>query len=90
MKRHVEIVDQTKLGSFVEAWVNVAIGFGINFTANMLILPAFGFTSLTLGTNVIIGLIYTVISVARSYIIRRWFNAKLRAIAERIAQRMES
>lgn len=79
---------QSKLGSFVEAWVNVAIGFGINFAANMLILPAFGFTTLTLGTNLVIGLIYTVISVARSYIIRRWFNDKLRRLAENIAGRV--
>ena len=83
------IVDQTRLGSFIEAWVNVAIGFGINFTANLLILPQFGFTSLTIGINIVIGLIYTVISVARSYIIRRWFNNRLRAFAERMAQRID-
>lgn len=90
MTRRVEIVDQTRLGSFVEAWVNVFIGFWINFTANMLILPLFGFTSLTIGTNFLIGMVYTVISVARSYVIRRWFNAKLRAIAEHIAHRIDS
>lgn len=90
MTRRPRVVDQTKLGSFVEAWVNVFIGFWINFTANMLILPLFGFTSLTLKTNFLIGAAYTVISVVRSYVIRRWFNAKLRAIAEGIAHRMES
>lgn len=65
---------QTKWGSFVEAWGNVAIGFGINFTANWIILPLFGFTNFTLGKNLAIGGIFTVISVGRSYIIRRWFN----------------
>ena len=89
MTRRPHVVDQTRLGSFIEAWVNVAIGFGINFTANMLILPQFGFTSLTIGINIVIGLIYTVISVARSYIIRRWFNNRLRAFAERMAQRID-
>lgn len=86
MSRHLE---QTKLGSFIEAWVNVAIGFGINFTANMLILPQFGFSSLTVKTNFIIGLIYTVISVVRSYVIRRWFNARLRDMAERLARKVD-
>ena len=79
---------QTRLGSFIEAWVNVLIGFGINFIANMLILPQFGFTSLTLKTNFIIGLAYTVISVIRSYVIRRWFNQKLHDAAERLAGRI--
>ncbi|WP_206173688.1 hypothetical protein [Variovorax sp. RKNM96] len=69
---------QTRMESFVEAWINVAIGFGINFVANLVILPAFGFTSLTLAANFAIGLVYTVISVARSYIIRRWAQDHLR------------
>lgn len=65
---------QTKLGSFAEAWLNIAIGFWINFFANMVILPMFGFASLTLWKNFVIGLLYTVISLVRSYVLRRWFN----------------
>lgn len=67
-------MSQTKLGSFVEAWSNIAIGFAINYTANLLILPAFGFTSLTPAKNFAIGLLYTLISLARSYVLRRYFN----------------
>jgi hypothetical protein len=58
----------------MEALANIAVGFGVNFTANLLILPAFGFTSLTVRNNLVIGLLYTVISLGRSYILRRWFN----------------
>lgn len=65
---------QTKLGSFAEAWANIFVGFTINFSANMIILPLFGFHGLTAGKNFIIGLIYTVISLVRSYVLRRWFN----------------
>lgn len=65
---------QTRKGSFAEAWLNIAIGFSINFTANWLILPAFGFHSLTLDKNFEIGLLYTLISLCRSYCVRRWFN----------------
>lgn len=64
---------QTKLGSFVEAWANIAVGFAINFTANMLVLPLFGF-AITAGKAFGIGLIFTVISLVRSYVLRRWFN----------------
>jgi len=65
---------QNKLGSFAEACANIAIGFAINFAANMLILPAFGFTSLTLEKNFALGVLYTAISLVRSYVLRRWFN----------------
>jgi len=73
---------QTRLSSFIEAWVNVFIGFGINFVANMVILPYFGFVGLTLAANFQIGLVFTVISVVRSYVVRRWFNAKIHRLAE--------
>ena len=64
---------QTKLGSFAEAWANIAVGFAINFTANMLILPLFGF-NVTAGDAFGIGVIFTVISLVRSYVLRRYFN----------------
>lgn len=76
---------QSKLGSFIEAWMNVFIGFGINFLANMAILPAYGFSTFTWQINLQIGALYTVVSVARSYIIRRWFNQMLHRTAQRIA-----
>ena len=83
------MMNQTRLGSFIEAMINVLIGFWINFFANLVILPAFGFAALTLETNFYIGLAYTLVSVARSYVIRRWFNARLHAAALRMAQTIE-
>lgn len=77
-------MNQTRLGSLIEAFVNVLIGFGINFAANLVILPLFGYTP-TLWDNFQIGLLYTVVSIARSYIIRRWFNAMLHRAAQRMA-----
>lgn len=67
-------MSQTKLGSFVEAWANIFVGFAINFTANMVILPRFGFTNLTAEKAFGIGLVFTAISLVRSYILRRYFN----------------
>lgn len=75
---------QTRLSSFIEALFNVAIGFSINFVANMLILPLIGF-HITPGQNLFIGVLYTIVSVARSYTIRRWFNARIHAAAMRLA-----
>lgn len=79
---------QSRLESFIEAWINVFIGFWINFIGNMLILPYFGFTTLTLGANFLIGLAFTVISVSRSYIIRRWAQVHLSRIVKAIAGRI--
>jgi hypothetical protein len=66
-------MSQSKLGSFVESWANVFIGFSINWCANMLILPLFGF-KVTGGQAFWIGVFFTGISVVRSYVLRRWFN----------------
>jgi hypothetical protein len=80
-------MNQTRIGSLIEACMNVLIGFTINFFANILILPLIGF-HITVGQNLFIGVLYTIISVARSYAIRRWFNAHLHATAQRLAQRV--
>ena len=64
---------QSRLGSFVEACMNVLIGFWINFAANFLIFPLFGW-QLSLSDNLKVGAIYTAISIARGYVVRRWFN----------------
>lgn len=76
---------QTRLGSLIESLFNLVIGFAINFAANWFILPAFGFATLTLETNLYIGLAYTVVSVVRSYTIRRWFNKRLHDAAVKLA-----
>ena len=64
---------QTVKGSFVEAITNTVVGFVINYTANLLILPHIG-CHLTLANNFAIGLLYTGIAVVRSFGLRRLFN----------------
>lgn len=64
---------QTKLGSWIEAWANIAVGFTINWTMNMIVLPWYGF-HVTGGQAFSMGLVFTVVSLIRSYIIRRYFN----------------
>lgn len=78
-------MSQSRLSSFIEACFNVAIGFAINFVANHFILPLIGF-NISVSQNLFIGVLYTIISVIRSYTIRRWFNARLRNAAELLAK----
>lgn len=64
---------QKKSHSFAEAIFNVVIGFFISMAANMIVLPWFGF-KVSIRSAFWIGIIFTVISIVRSYILRRLFN----------------
>lgn len=64
---------QLKKHSWLEAWVNILVGYAVNFILNMLVFPLFGF-NVTVTQNLLIGLIYMFVSVCRSYIMRRAFN----------------
>lgn len=78
-------MNQTRLSSLIEAVVNVAIGLMVSTAANAIVFPRFGFQP-TLGENVTISVIYTAISIARQYVLRRWFNAQLQRAATRVAK----
>ena len=67
-------MSQSRAQSALETAANITFGYGINFAANLTILPMFGY-HVTVRDNITIGLIYTVISIARSYLLRRGFNA---------------
>jgi len=64
---------QSKKHSFIEACVNILIGYGVAVVSQLLIFPLFG-VNLPLGDNLMIGAWFTVISLIRSYVIRRGFN----------------
>ena len=66
-------MSQRKVMSLVESVANIAIGFGINLAAQLLIFPRFGI-DIDMGSNIGIGLSFTGISLTRSYVIRRLFN----------------
>lgn len=76
---------QSRLESLIEAGMNVAIGYGVALLSQMAIFPMFGIY-VPFSTNLWIGAWFTAISLARSYIIRRWFNAMLHRAAQAIAR----
>jgi hypothetical protein len=59
--------------SATEAATNVAIGYLVSVAANIIVLPMFGY-NVTIADSFAIGLAFTAISLARSYILRRVFN----------------
>ena len=67
---------QSKLSSLTESIVNILIGYSINLVAQCLIFPLFD-VDITIKDNLLIGVMFTFISLARSYTIRRFFNKKV-------------
>jgi hypothetical protein len=77
---------QSKLQSLYETCINVLIGFVISFWLNLVILPAFGHGHPSLLNNLGMTAVFTVASILRGYVIRRYFNAKISRMAERWAK----
>lgn len=75
---------QSRLSSFYEAVFGTAIGFLLSFGAGFVIYPLFGF-EISAAANFKIIALFTVISVVRAYVLRRWFNARLQRAAQRLA-----
>lgn len=64
---------QSKSRSMKEALASTVIGFGINYIANIVVLNAFALP-VGPGKALHISVIFTVISVVRGYLVRRYFN----------------
>ena len=64
---------QTRLGSLTESVLNVIVGAGITLAAQSIVFPLFG-VHLSVSDNLKIMSVFTVVSVARSYLLRRAFE----------------
>lgn len=78
-------MNQTKLGSLVESLMNIAIGYGVALMSQIILFPVFDI-HISITTNLWIGAWFTAISLVRSYVIRRWFNARLHAAALKLTR----
>lgn len=67
---------QSRLMSLVEAITNVIVGYGVAVVTQILIFPIFGLQT-TLGQNLAMGGIFTIVSLFRSFALRRLFEAIL-------------
>lgn len=66
-------MSQSRRWSFFESCVNVAVGYGVAVLAQVLVFPLFGIR-ISLTDNLLIGVVFTLVSLARSYALRRVFN----------------
>ena len=66
---------QTRKFSWIEAITNTVIGFIISFLIQIAIYPALHI-SVKFSQNIIITSVFTVTSILRGYLVRRFFNFK--------------
>ena len=66
---------QSKKHSLIESVSNVLIGYLVALFSQLLIFPFFDI-DVSLSDNLLIGLWFTLISIVRSYTLRRFFNRK--------------
>ena len=63
---------QSRISSFAETCLSIAIGFVVSLILTALVLPVYGH-AVTFGQNLQITGIFTIASVARGYLVRRAF-----------------
>ena len=78
-------MQQTKLDSFIEALFSTFIGFVVSFTSNLLIMPVLGIP-VSLSQNFALTVAFTLVSVARSYMVRRFANKYLTQFREKVVK----
>lgn len=75
LSTHLGIVMQSKKHSFIESVTNVLVGYWVSVLSQLLIFPLFD-VHLRIEENLLISFYFTLISIGRSYSIRRLFNRK--------------
>jgi len=67
---------QSRYQSLIESLTNTTIGYIVAVVSQLIIFPQFGI-NIPLGDNLLIGAYFTVVSLVRSYLVRRYFNRKV-------------
>ena len=65
---------QSRWMSLLESVTNIVVGYCLAVMTQVLVFPLFGL-SVSLAENLGIGVVFTVISLVRSFALRRIFNA---------------
>lgn len=69
-----EIRRQSRLMSLLESVTNVVVGFLVALATQAILFPLLGW-EVTIGDNLLVAAVFTVVSMARSFTLRRLFEA---------------
>jgi predicted histidine transporter YuiF (NhaC family) len=78
-------MEQTRVVSLIEVCLNTALGFVVSFSAWPLVAALYSIPY-SVHQNLGITGIFTVLSIARSYVVRRFFARKFHEAAWRLAK----
>ena len=78
-------MQQSKIDSLIEALLSTFIGFVVSFTANLMLMPMLGIP-VSLSQNFILTVAFTFVSVARSYLVRRFANKHLSQVRAKMVE----
>ena len=78
-------MQQSKIDSLIEALLSTFIGFIVSFTANLILMPMLGIP-VSLSQNFILTVAFTFVSVARSYLVRRFANKHLSQVRAKMVE----
>mgnify|MGYP003645157172 FL=1 len=80
-------MNQSKVESFIEVCMNTVLSFAVSYTAWPFVAALYGIpyvTTQALGITAI----FTVLSIARGYVVRRWFNNGIHQASKSLAGRV--
>lgn len=73
-------MEQSRFASLLESLVNVAVGYAIALASQLLLFRHYGI-EVSVDVNLKIVAWFTVLSLVRSYVLRRFFNGRSRKAA---------
>lgn len=82
-------MNQTRLESLAEVTINIIVGWVIGLLTQLWAFPLFDI-HVTFSDQFWISVIFTVVSIVRSYAIRRWFNAGIHKLVVTSVRRLYS
>lgn len=80
-------MQQTRLESLLEVFINVSIGWVVALITQLIVFPLYGI-QVTIGEQLGISVIFTAVSIVRGYIVRRWFNAGIHKVVAQFAKKL--
>lgn len=70
---HDRSTGQSRIASLTESFANIVVGYGVAVASQAVMFPWFGI-NVSIGDNLLMGLVFTAVSLVRSYSLRRLFE----------------
>ncbi len=73
---------QSRAHSILESFANIAVGYTVAVVCQIILFPLLFDIHVAISTNMYIGFVFTIISLVRSYALRRFFTKRTERVCE--------